>query len=295
MERYNGGNAGDAARVRAAVDPAAALAPSRCRVDRVRRETSDTFTLDLSAIDAGTGFHFGAGQFNMLYVFGIGEVPIAISGDPTKPEKLVHTVRTVGAVTEALCALKKGDAVGVRGPFGTAWPVDEAHGRDVVIVAGGIGLAPVRPIVYQVLAHRSRHGRLVLLYGSRTPQDLLYAKELERWRARLDVDVQVTVDAAARGWRGNVGFVTTLVARAPFDPKNAVAFVCGPEVMMRYTAVELQRRGVAPADIHISMERNMTCGVGLCGHCQFGPHFVCTDGPVFALPRVEPLLTIREL
>ena len=272
-----------------------ALLPSLFRVTRARRETSDSVTLELAARDGDTWFPFRAGQFNMLYAFGIGEVPISISGDPTAPETLVHTIRAVGSVTRALCDMKKGDIVGVRGPFGSSWPVEHAQGRDVVVVAGGIGLPPVRPILYEVLAHRSLYGRLILLYGSRTPEDLVFPKELERWRARLDVDVQVTVDTAARGWRGNVGFVTTLVPRAPFNPENAVAFVCGPELMMRFAATELQRRGLAPRDIHISMERNMKCGVGLCGHCQCGPLFMCKDGPVFALPAVQRFLTIREL
>jgi NAD(P)H-flavin reductase len=277
--------------------PAAAvsLAPAVFRVVRTRQETADTFTLELAAHDRDTRHPFGAGQFNMLYAFGIGEVPISISGDPTKPEQLVHTIRAVGSVTRALCAMKKGDALGVRGPFGTAWPVDHAHGRDVLIVAGGIGLAPVRPILYEVLAHRSRYGRVVLLYGSRTPDDLLYQKELERWRSRLDLDVQVSVDSAARGWRGNVGFVTTLIGRAPVAVEHAAAFVCGPELMMRFTAQELLRRGLAAPDISISMERNMQCGVGLCGHCQCGALFICKDGPVFPLPAVQPLLTVREL
>jgi NAD(P)H-flavin reductase len=272
-----------------------ALLPSLFRVTRSRRETSDSVTLELAARDGATWFPFRAGQFNMLYAFGIGEVPISISGDPTAPKTLVHTIRAVGSVTRALCDMKKGDMVGVRGPFGSCWPVDHAQGRDVVVVAGGVGLPPVRPILYEALAHRSLYGRLILLYGSRTPEDLVFPKELERWRARLDVDVQVTVDTAARGWRGNVGFVTTLVPRAPFNPQNAVAFVCGPELMMRFAATELQRRGLAPQDIYISMERNMKCGVGLCGHCQCGPLFMCKDGPVVALPAVQRFLTIREL
>jgi NAD(P)H-flavin reductase len=264
-------------------------------VTRARRETSDSVTLELVARDGETSFPFRAGQFNMLYVFGVGEAPISISGDPSAPDTLVHTIRAVGSVTRALCAMKKGDLVGVRGPFGAGWPVEHAQGRDVVVVAGGIGLPPVRPILAEVLAHRARFGRLVLLYGSRTPDDLVFQKELERWRARLDVDVQVTVDTASRGWRGNVGFVTTLVARAPFNPANAVAFICGPELMMRFAATEMQRRGMAPQDIYISMERNMKCGVGLCGHCQCGPLFMCKDGPVFPLPAVQRFLTVREL
>jgi len=274
--------------------PAPGLVIESFRVTRVRKETHDTFTIDLVHADTGAGLAFEPGQFTMLYVLGVGEAPISISGDPARRE-LVHTIRAVGAVTRALTSAGKGDVVGVRGPFGTPWPVDAAAGRDVIVVAGGIGLAPVRPILYRVLADRARYGRVALLYGARTPADLIYTADLERWRSRLDLEVHVTVDTADRGWRGNVGPVTTLIPRAPFDPARATAFVCGPEVMMRYVAVELGRRGVAAGDVFVSMERNMKCAVGLCGHCQLGPYFVCKDGPVFALPRVQPFFTIREM
>lgn len=279
----------------AAQGPPPGLAIQSFRVARVRRETSDTFTLDLTHADHGGGLPFEPGQFNMLYMLGIGEAPISVSGDPARSERLVHTIRAVGAVTRALTAARKGDVVGVRGPFGARWPVDAAEGRDVVIVAGGIGLAPVRPILYRVLARRARFGRVALLYGARTPADLLYTADLERWRSRFDIDVEVTVDSADRTWRGNVGVVTTLLARAPFDPGRATAFVCGPEVMMRFVAIELRRRGMPEGDVYVSMERNMQCAVGLCGHCQLGPHFVCKDGPVFPLPAVQRFFTIREM
>jgi NAD(P)H-flavin reductase len=284
---------------RASLDPAAGppagLVPASFRVTSLRRETRDTFTLELVPAGGGPGLAFAPGQFNMLYVFGVGEVPISISGDPARPATLVHTVRSVGAVTRALCAMRKGDVVGVRGPFGTSWPVDDAAGRDVLVVAGGIGIAPVRPILHEVLARRARYGRVVLLYGARTPADLLYTRDLEHWRSRLDAEVRVTVDTADRTWRGNVGTVGTLIAHAPVDAEHAVAFVCGPEVMMRFVAIGLQGRGMAGRQIYVSMERNMKCAVGLCGHCQIGPYFVCKDGPVFDLPRVRPFLTVREM
>jgi NAD(P)H-flavin reductase len=265
------------------------------RVTRVRRETHDVCTLDTVGADTGTGIAFEPGQFNMLYVLGLGEVPISISGNPARTERLVHTIRAVGTVTRALASVRKGDVIGVRGPFGAPWPIEAAAGRDVLVIAGGIGVAPVRPILYHVLAHRARFGRAALLYGARTPADLLFARDLERWRSRFDLEVEVTVDTADRTWRGNVGSVTTLIPRAPFNPGNATAFVCGPEVMMRFVATELQQRGMTPDDIHVSMERNMKCAVGLCGHCQLGPYFVCKDGPVFALSRVQPFLTVREM
>ncbi|MBK6406307.1 MAG: FAD/NAD(P)-binding protein [Holophagales bacterium] len=269
--------------------------PRPYRVHRVTKETSDTFTLELLPEAGHAGFAFAAGQFNMLYVCGIGEVPISISGDPGVPQALVHTTRAVGAVTKGMEELKKGDSIGIRGPFGTNWPVAAAEGNDVVFVAGGIGLAPLRPALYQVLANRERYGRVVLLYGARTPEDILYRKQLKEWRADLGLEVHVSVDRATRDWRGNVGVVTTLIPRVPFDPYHTLAMVCGPEVMIRYTVMELERRGVAQENIHVSLERNMKCGVGFCGHCQHGPNFVCKDGPVFPFSKVRDLLTQREV
>lgn len=279
-----------------AVAPAAAgpMLPRLFQVRRVRPETYDTFTLELEPGD-GAPPAFAPGQFNMLYLFGVGEVAISISGDSSVPSPLTHTLRAVGAVTRGLCGLKPGDAVGVRGPFGNSWPMAEAEGHDVVLVAGGIGLAPLRPAVYHLLEHRGRYGRVVLLCGARSPKDLLFRRELERWRGRFDLEVTPTVDYAAGDWNGQVGVVTTLIARAGFDPSQTVAMTCGPEVMMRFTARELVRRGVDPANIHLSLERNMKCAVGFCGHCQYGSRFICKDGPVFRYGDVASLLEVREV
>ena len=266
--------------------------PRPYRVVRKRRETADTCTLVLEPTD-GPAPSFRAGQFNMLWMFGAGDVPISISGDPTRNGHLVHTIRAVGAATRALCAARRGDVVGVRGPYGSDWGLADAGGRDVVLVAGGIGLAPLRPALCELLADRRRYGRVVLLVGSRSPDGLLYRRELERWRGRLDLDVEVTVDFADQGWRGHVGVVTDLIPRATFEPSRAVALVCGPELMMHFTVRSLLERGVAPADIKVSMERNMKCAVGHCGHCQWGPTFVCRDGPVFTYERVSRLMGIR--
>jgi NAD(P)H-flavin reductase len=275
--------------------PNSLMAPLAYRVLRTAQETPDTFTLELGPANGNPPLTFAAGQFNMLYAFGVGEVPISISGNPTKPQPLVHTTRAVGIVTEAMRKLKKGDLLGIRGPFGSAWPVEKARGCDVLIVAGGIGLAPLRPALYEILANRDAYGRLGLLYGTRSPQDLLYPKELEQWRGRFDMDVAVTVDRADANWRGNVGVVTRLIGRANFDPQNTVAMVCGPEIMMRYTIMELQKRGISDDNIYISMERNMKCGAGVCGHCQWGPHFICKDGPVFAYAAIADWFKKREI
>ena len=240
-------------------------------------------------------FAFGPGQFNMLYAFGLGEVAISISGDPAAQDRIVHTVRAVGAVSAAITRLRRNMAVGVRGPYGSAWPVADSEGNDIIVVAGGLGLAPLRPAIYRVLARRDQYGRVVLLYGARGPGDILYRRELEAWRRRLDVDIVVTVDHAAADWRGNVGVVPALIARTPVDPEHAVAMVCGPEIMMRFTIDALRDRGLPADRIYLSMERNMKCAVGLCGHCQFGPAFVCRDGPVFRFDRIAPIFNIREI
>ncbi len=208
-----------------AIDP---MLPTPYRVRRVRHEIRDTFTLELEPEDGGEIPPFASGQFNMLYVFGVGEIPISISGDPAHPRPLIHTTRAVGIVSRAMQHLRRGDVLGVRGPFGSHWPIEQARGKDVVIAAGGIGLAPLRSTMYQLIARREQFGRIILLYGARTPEDLLYRHELEHWRAQLDLDVLVTVDHASDGWRGSVGVVTKLLPRAPFDPGNTMAFVCGP-------------------------------------------------------------------
>lgn len=274
------------------VDP---FVPHPYRVAKAKRETGDMVTLEIVPV-AGTAVPASApGQFNMLYAFGVGEVAISMSGDPADTSKFVHTVRSVGAVSGAISAMKAGEVLGVRGPYGTAWPVEAAEGSDVVIVAGGLGMAPLRPAVYRILANRERYGRVVLLYGARNPKDILYPQEIGQWRRSLDLEIEVTVDHADTKWRGNVGVVPALLRRVSFDPMHTVAMVCGPEVMMRFTAAALRDAGVTPDRIHLSMERNMKCAVGLCGHCQFGPTFICKDGAVMTFERIAPLLAVREI
>jgi NAD(P)H-flavin reductase len=271
------------------------MLPNPYRVLRLSKETHDTFTLELVPLNEGAAPGFAPGQFNMLYAFGVGEVPISISGDPAQGRTLIHTIRAVGAVTEAMRRVKRGDVLGVRGPFGTHWPTTEAEGKDVVIVTGGIGLAPLRPVIYHLLAHRPKYGKIALLYGARTPQDLLYAAELARWRGQFDLQVEATVDSGADDWHGNVGVVTNLLPRAQFDSADTIALTCGPEVMMRFVLIELQKRGLGAEQIFVSMERNMQCGIGLCGHCQLGPLFICKDGPVFRYDRIQAWFGKREL
>ncbi len=268
--------------------------PQLYRVGRMARELADTVTLELAPL-SGERPDFEPGQFNMLYVFGVGEAAISISGDPAQGGAYIHTVREVGAVSRAIAKLETGAVAGVRGPYGTGWPVEAAEGSDVILVAGGLGLAPLLPAIYRILANRDRYGRVSILLGSRNPGDILYRHELEQWRRRLDVDVSVTVDHADASWHGNVGVVPALIRRATFDPSEAIAMVCGPEVMMRYAAAGLRDAGIAEERIFVSMERNMKCAIGLCGHCQFGPDFICKDGPVMPYAKIARIFAVREI
>ncbi len=268
--------------------------PRRFVVGRRRQDTRDTYTLVLDPVD-GVPLTFAPGQFTMMLAFGVGEAPISISGDPAHPERLEHTVRDVGAVTGSLVRAAPGTELGIRGPFGTGWEVASGRGGDVVFVAGGIGLAPLRPAVLEVCASRSDYGRVLLLYGARTPEDVLFGDDLQRWGRDHEIDVQVTVDNGQHAWRGRVGLVTQLIARGGFDATNTLALVCGPEVMMRYAGAALAERGVPPTRLRLSMERNMMCGVGLCGHCQLRELFICVDGPVLTYDVLEPLMARAEL
>jgi anaerobic sulfite reductase subunit B len=265
------------------------MVPLRYRVvDRVE-ELADAVTLVVEPVDepAPDPTH---GQFNMLWAFGVGEVPISLSA---LSPGLTHTIRAVGATTTALCSLQPGDMLGLRGPFGTGWDLEAAVGGDLMVIGGGIGLAPVRSAVRAAIADRDRFGRIAVLVGARSPDLLLYADDLDAWRERGDVEVLVTVDAAPSGWVGDVGVVTGLVDRVELDPSRTAALVCGPEIMMRFTAAALLARGVPPERIQVSLERNMACAIAHCGHCQLGPVFVCREGPVFDWSTARSLLAVR--
>lgn len=274
----------------AAVDP---WVPEPHRILRTTLETEDTFTLKLDV--SGRGFPFAPGQFNMLYLFGVGEVAISISGDSEDPGSLVHTIRAVGTVTTAMKRLKRGETLGVRGPFGSTWPIDDAIGKDVLVVAGGLGLAPLRPVIYRLLRHRERFRKITILYGARSPSDLIFQKEIPQWTKRFEGNVQVTVDHAGPDWRGPVGVVPALLDKTPIDPDATVAMLCGPEVMMRFAVRALRRRGVSTGSIFLSLERNMKCALRFCGHCQYRESFLCTDGPVLPFDRIESIFDRREI
>ncbi len=266
------------------------MTPVRYRVDSRRVETANTVTLVLMPVDAPIRTP-RPGQFTMVYAFGVGEVPISVSGHEGSAG-IVHTLRSVGAVTRALSTVECGAVLGVRGPYGTDWGLPA--GGDLVVMAGGIGLAPLRPVVRHAVEHRERYGTVAVLIGARTPADLLYPDEYDVWRA-AGIEVQVTVDRADAGWTGHVGVVTTVLDGLGVDPAVTTAFVCGPEVMMRFAARALVDRGVPAAAVRVSLERNMRCGDALCGHCQLGPLLVCRDGPVVGYDRAAPLMAVKEL
>lgn len=254
-------------------------------------ENDDTFTLTIDL----DGFTFLPGQFNMVYAYGVGEAAISISSDSEKHGRLDHTIHKVGRVTTSLSQKKRGDVIGIRGPFGSSWPIDVAQGKDVCVVSGGIGLAPLRPVLYSIIRRRDEFGRVIVLYGGRSPLDLLFRVELEKWENDHNIETLVTVDRGDSSWKGHIGVVTTLFDYIQLDVRETIAYVCGPEIMMRFCVQELEGRGLTPGQIYLSMERNMKCAVGFCGHCQFGPTFICKEGPVYPLPRVRELLDKKEL
>lgn len=268
------------------------MTPDPYRVRSRRRELADTVTLVLEPVGRKLPPRFTPGQFSMLYVPGVGEIPISYSGDPEEREVLVHTIRDVGAVSRALCWLRRGSLLGVRGPFGHAWPLTNAGG-DMLVVAGGLGLAPLRPALYHLARHRDSYRRVTLLYGARRPSEVLFGSDLARWADKFAVEI--TVDRAGPRWRGHVGVVTQLLPALALDPARTLALVCGPEIMMRFVAEGLLQRGLDPERVQLSLERNMRCGLGTCGHCQLGPVLVCRDGPVLSYARTAPLLKVSEL
>jgi NAD(P)H-flavin reductase len=269
------------------------MAPVPYRVRSRVLENDDSVTLDLAPVEQPLP-RAAPGQFMMLYAFGIGEVAISFSGlhdDGT----ITHTIRAVGAVSAALCATQPGATVGVRGPFGTGWGLDTAVGRDLLVVAGGVGLAPLRPVVLGALAERDRYGRLILIAGARARHDFLYADELAGWQQNPLIELHQTVDVPIQGWLGETGFVTESLRRLTLDADRTTAFLCGPEPMMQFTAEALLDKGIGAADIRVSLERNMQCGAGWCGHCQLGPLLLCVDGPVVGYDVARSLLEVKEL
>ncbi len=277
------------------VTTAGSMLPQPARVTKIKEEAYAIATYDLLFEDEKVRqkYLFRPGQFNMLYLPGIGEVPISISSDPAKPEELGHTIRYAGNVTRAISRLQVGDVIGMRGPYGSSWPLERIRGQDVCIVTGGIGLAPLRPVIYAILGQRADFGRVILLYGARTPADMLYTGEFETW-GEHDIQVRTTVDRADERWRGQVGVVPMLFYHIRLDPNKTTVLTCGPEIMMRFVIYEALARRISKERIYVSLERNMKCAVGFCGHCQFGPSFICKEGPVLSYAQVEPFFGVED-
>ena len=258
------------------------------------QESPNTFTLELRLSD-GQPYDFAPGQFNMLYLYGSGEVPISIVADADGSGVLTHTIRALGRITHGLAALKVGDHLGLRGPYGRGWPMQEAQDHDVVVVTGGLGCAPSVSIIHHILTHRDQYGHLSILQGVKHTDDLIWRRQYDTWAGMPDVEVHLAADIAEPGWHGHVGLVTALFDRLQLKPDRSVAMLCGPEMMMRASADGLHQLGLAADAVYLSMERNMQCAIGHCGHCQMGGHFVCRDGPVFSWPEVRELLGVRGI
>ncbi len=273
------------------MSPASSLPQRAWVVDRIQ-ESPGIFTLNLRLDDAElhAAYRFAPGQFNMLYVHGVGEVPISISSDPDDTHHIGHTIRPLGRVTQALATLKPGDALGLRGSYGRGWPLQDMTGKDVVLVMGGLGCAPVVSVIHYLLRRREQVRRIVIMQGVKHADDLIWREQYQKWAALPDVQVLLAASQRSALWPWHVGRPTELFEQARFDPANAIALMCGPEGMMKTSAEILAQRGVPESNIHLSMERNMQCATGHCGHCQIGPLFVCKDGPVFAWPEIKALI-----
>jgi sulfhydrogenase subunit gamma (sulfur reductase) len=253
-------------------------------------EDIHTYRLRLNDEEARRNFRFTAGQFNMVYLFGVGEVAISIVSDPDEPERLDHTIRAVGRVTSAIGQLRAGDTVGIRGPFGQGWPLEEARGHDIVIATGGLGCAPVVGAIEYIFRRRREYGSVKIIHGVKSPRDLLYQERFETWRRQPDTEVLLASDRPDGTWRYHVGVVTELFERVLINTAKIMVLMCGPEIMMRLGVPILMNRGIPATAVYVSLERHMECGIGLCGHCQMGPYFLCKDGPVMRYDRVEPWL-----
>lgn len=280
---------------RTAQTATAPLAPAWTHIESITPEADKIVTYRLAFDDPELAqtYTFQPGQFNMLYVPGYGEAAISISSDPADGASIAHTIRQVGNVTNAIGRMRAGDQIGLRGPFGRPWPVEDFRGSDVIIAAGGIGLPPLRPVVYHLIRHRDDYGRVVVLYGAREPDELVFADAYAGWQDQ-GIEVMVSVDRADDTWTGLVGVVPLHFYRLRVDPANTVVFSCGPEIMMRFVVFEALARRVPKDRIFLSMERNMRCGQGGCGHCQIGPFFACQDGPVFSYSRIEPFFGVED-
>jgi NAD(P)H-flavin reductase len=268
------------------VDRVNHLLPREAVVEERRDETKDTFSLRLAINDGGV-FNFQAGQFNMIGFAGFGEAPFSFSMIDEENKILVQTIRNAGNVVDVLSKLQKGQKVYFRGPYGTGWPLEKLEGKNVIVVAGGIGLAPLRPVVHHLIKNRDRFGQVYLLYGARTHDDMLFKDQFGQWSNKINVLLSADQVDGAGELKVHEGLVTGLFGQMDIDLSKAVTFTCGPQIMMKFVAAGLIMDGQDPWDIYISMERRMKCGIAHCGHCQIGTKYVCKDGPVFCLPEIQ--------
>jgi len=268
--------------------------PYPVTIEDIHQEVPGIATYQLGFVDSvvASRFQYRPGQFNMIYLPGVGESAISISSDPSTAA-ILHTIRIAGNLTRALARKRVGDQIALRGPYGSSWPMEACKGRDLVIACGGVGLAPLRPAIYHVINHRSDYGRVFLLYGARTPGDLLYAAEYGAWR-EADIEVEITVDIGDQAWSGNMGVVPVLFYRMRLNAPKTMILTCGPEIMIRFVIFEALARKIPPDRIFLSMERNMNCAIGHCGHCQLGPAFICKDGPIFSYRQMEPYMHLED-
>jgi NAD(P)H-flavin reductase len=272
------------------------LLPHWAQIVEIIPETEGitTFHFRFTDPEVQARYRFEPGQFNMIYLPGFGESAISMSSDMASANGLViHTIRHVGNVTKAIGQLKVGDVVGLRGPFGTSWPLKQVEGMNLVIACGGLGLPPLRGALYHIIHNRDKYGQVTLLYGARTPKDLMFTTEYETWQA-TDIDVHITVDRGDENWTGRVGVVPMWFYNLRLDPRNTAALTCGPEIMMRFVIYETLARRIPAELIFVSLERNMRCGQGACGHCQIGPYFICKDGAVFPYSALEKFFNVEE-
>jgi NAD(P)H-flavin reductase len=279
----------------AAVHTESLLEPTWAEITDITPEVEGVSTFWLKFTDPAmqAAYTFRPGQFNMIYAPGVGEAAISISSNPDDKATIGHSIRFVGNVTRAVSRMRVGDVVGLRGPFGSAWPMDELVGKDIFMAAGGIGLPPLRPAIYQILRNREKYGKVTIVYGARTPNELMYTNEYDAWRA-AGIDLQLTVDRGDAAWTGRVGVVPMWFYQFRLDARKTAILTCGPEIMIRFVIYEALARRVPAENIHVSLERNMKCGQGSCGHCQVGPYFICKDGPVFRFDALQPYFNVEE-
>ena len=259
-----------------------------------RQESSTIFTLQTRFVEQDSLPHpveFYPGQFNMLYLYGVGEVAISIASDPADKSHLSHTIRAVGRVTKAMQALQPGEQIGIRGPYGQGWPLKRAEGKDIVIITGGLGCAPTVSVINYILARRQQYGTVTILQGVKHSEDFIFRKQYALWQKAPNTEVHIAADQAGPKWPWLIGYVTEMIGSLSMNPDKTIVMMCGPEMMMRAAIGALLKKGISEAAIYLSMERNMACGVGHCGHCQYGGLFVCKDGPVFAYPIIKALFS----